>query len=213
MQSLILSPKLAKRDLLMEELGVQERYYALELNEDLASVRSEIHDLGKNHRVKAYRLRNTLGTRCKEKQHASDILFIDCDTRDHRIPGLAYCAIIDKPRDFLPGERPRVIYHFCSRHTLPEDPMSGPQGLVKSLNYQLLTDNDIHITPSIIEEAKQEDAKTANLRVLRRLIKTYFKQKPNSILACIIDGATCYDTKEWRGGMEEVFNLLGAQCR
>lgn len=190
----------------MKALNIPD--YSSQLNQDLASAEREGNRLDEKYKDKLDRLRDAIKTRCKEKEAASDLLFIDCDAADHRIPGLACWKMIST----CPwSEEDCIIYHFCSRHTLSNDPMRGLQDLVKSLIWQLLKKTDIKIKSSIFREL-QKDAGVSNLRILRRLLKEYFKQKGDWILACVIDGAECFDTREWRGEMEAVFKLLCEIC-
>ncbi|KAL1966334.1 hypothetical protein VTN77DRAFT_4687 [Rasamsonia byssochlamydoides] len=85
------------------------------------------------------------------KKGERDVILLDCQCEDKRMTALACSNLVSIIHsDWVPLNknitRYQVLYHSCGRHTKSGDLMAGPEGLVKALLAQLVTEGNIRST-------------------------------------------------------------------
>lgn len=114
------------------------------------------------------------------------------------------CALLARS---LLDESAVSIQFFCGLHTNPEDTLSGPRGLLRSLIAQIviirgcsmrIPDNDEY------QELLQYDTQ----RLCHLLEDQVLGLPPNFVLFCIIDGISFFESVEWRNDACLVMNTI-----
>lgn len=116
---------------------------------------------------------------------------------------------------YLEGKEPAIsIYHFCGRHISSRDPIQGPQGLMRSLIFQVVRLFDSQVNLSFATSHRyREQLKSHSIRTLCECFASIIKQlPPETVLFCIIDNIDCFEKPQWaedcRFVIREIQDLL-----
>lgn len=104
-------------------------------------------------------------------------------------------------------DRAQIVYFFCGTHNTSGDSLGGPAGLVRSLIAQLLTLRKFDID-FIRFGPWNERIQRNDLAVLCAVFRELVTQLPDTILFCIIDEVSLFETDQWRSQMLEVMRSL-----
>jgi len=84
------------------------------------------------------------------------------------------------------------LYFFCNPHVQPSDPLGGPLGMMKTLNYQLLEQFQglelPFITPMLFHDIHGSDINSQ-----WELFRTTIENIRPMVIFCIIDGLSAFD--------------------
>lgn len=108
--------------------------------------------------------------------------------------------------------RAHVVYFFCGAHSTSFDPVGGPVGLVRCLIAQLLALREFDIDFirfGLWNEQLEQNKLVALCGVFRELVT----QLPGTILFCIIDRVSLFETDRWRTQMQKLMKSLTLLAR
>ena len=103
--------------------------------------------------------------------------------------------------------RAQIVYFFCEPHSTSSDPIGGPVGLVRCLIAQLLALREFDID-FVRFDRWNGQLQRNNLAVLCEVLRELVTQLPDTILFCIIDGVSHFETERWRSQMRELMRSL-----
>lgn len=109
-------------------------------------------------------------------------------------------------------KRAQIVYFFCGPHCTSSDPIGGPIGLVRCLIAQLLTLREFDID-FIRFDLWNGQLQRNNLAAFCGVLKELVTQLPDTILFCIIDGVSLFETEKWRSQMQELTRSLTLLAR
>jgi hypothetical protein len=106
-----------------------------------------------------------------------------------------------------PREPAQVLHFFCGAHNSKSDPVGGPSGLVRSLIVQLLSLQvfDLNFVNS---SYWKEGLRTHDLLTLGRLFHRLLEQLTGTIVFCIIDSVSVFETNPWLGELRSILQTL-----
>lgn len=104
-------------------------------------------------------------------------------------------------------KRAQMVYFFCGTHNTSSDPIGGPAGLIRCLITQLLTLREFDID-FVRFGLGNEQLQQENLAALCGVFKGLVTQLPGTILFCIIDNVSLFETEPWRSQMQDVLRSL-----
>ena len=128
------------------------------------------------------------------------VLVIDAYMISHgfsRISPTSYlCSLMVYSLERVPNAV--CLHFFCGQHTAHNDPLSGPQGLIRSFIVQLLSFFDFDL--GFINSRNYRDQLAGyELGHLCELFQNLLRQLPiGPVLLCIIDGISLFETAHWR---------------
>lgn len=101
------------------------------------------------------------------------------------------------------------IYYFCGMHDNTQDSICGPQGLLRSLVGQILQKFDVNL--DFISMLSRPLIEKLNIRALCDCFAKLVKQLPaRTVLFCIIDGVSFFETALWANDTAKVIGDLRA---
>ena len=138
----------------------------------------------------------------------SDALLINGNTDD----GLARCSPMSMLSAMLIRSLEQAggvfVSHFsCGSHNSSGDPLSGPTGMLRSLNAQFLSTRQFD-TGFLRTSRAYEELRTHDLDALHRLLRILLGQLPNIVVFCIIDGISLFESERWRNETATVVRRL-----
>lgn len=105
--------------------------------------------------------------------------------------------------------RSTSIYFFCGMHDNANDSVCGPQGLIRSLIGQILQQFDANL--DFISMLSRPLIEKLNLRALCDCFGKLVKQLPaRTVLFCIIDGISFFESQLWANDTAKVIGDLRA---
>lgn len=139
----------------------------------------------------------------------SNVLLIDGNSesfiRSKCSPMSSLCAALIA--GLVQQERAQIVYFFCGTHNTFGDSLGGPAGLVRSLIAQLLALREFNVD-FIRFGPWNEQIQRNDLAVLCAVFRELVTQLPDTILFCIIDEVSLFETDQWRSQMLEVMRSL-----
>jgi hypothetical protein len=86
-----------------------------------------------------------------------------------------------------------VVYYFCGMHNSVMDDLAGPVGLIRSLNAQLLSFQQVGL--DFVQVGQWgEGLQSLDLQTLCRLFRRLVSQLPDMMLFCVLDGVSLFET-------------------
>lgn len=99
------------------------------------------------------------------------------------------------------------IHFFCGFHTMPRDPLRGPQGMMRSLICQLLRLFTIEL--DFITRRLRDQLDALDVHGLATCFRKLVKRLPVvTILFCVIDGISVFERPEWAESCRSAVNSL-----
>jgi hypothetical protein len=105
-----------------------------------------------------------------------------------------------------------VLHFFCGRHCHPQDALSGPTGLMRSLIYQMiiypgLFSSKLEWESNVTREQLAKGDLAGLCSIFRQLIRSV---DPQLTLYCILDGISEFETSlhGWLDQLKQVFDVL-----
>lgn len=103
--------------------------------------------------------------------------------------------------------RATSIYFFCGMHDNQQDPVCGPQGMVRSLISQVLRQFDVNL--EFISMLLRPLIEKLNIRALCDCLGKLVKQLPaRTVLFCVIDGISFFESTVWINDTAKVIGDL-----
>ncbi|PLB53482.1 hypothetical protein P170DRAFT_435110 [Aspergillus steynii IBT 23096] len=146
---------------------------------------------------------------------ASDLIMVDANIRN---PGMSKTSVISVfSATFITSmitARPEdvVVHYFCGRHSRPQDPWYGPNGLVRLITMQLLMKLMELSRPNLdfLNQWDQvKDLEEHNLDALCELLYCLVEQFPEDVTVClVIDSISRLDTPRTFGDLRIVMECL-----
>jgi hypothetical protein len=126
-------------------------------------------------------------------------------------PVSLFCALL--VQSLVAVEPARVVHFFCGIHSAPQDPLTGAQGLLRSLIGQLLCQDQYKL--AFLTRRDIHRIKTNELGALQELFANLVMQLgPGTALFCVLDGINFYETDEhamYAGSVfTQILNLVRA---
>lgn len=99
--------------------------------------------------------------------------------------------------EHLQDKEPAVaIYFFCGFHTLPQDPVRGPHGMVRSLICQILRMFSMEL--DFMSRRYSEQLEALSFHTLLDLFGKLVRRLPmTTVLFCVIDSIGFFERSEW----------------
>lgn len=99
------------------------------------------------------------------------------------------------------------IYFFCGMHDNLQDPICGPQGMIRSLIIQILRQFDVNL--EFISMLLRPLIEKLNLRALCDCLGKLVKQLPaRTVIFCVVDGISFFETTLWTNDTAKVIGDL-----
>lgn len=112
----------------------------------------------------------------------------------------------------LSDEGASCIYYFCGLHTSRSDHLSGPSGLLRALLAQLV---NLHVfRVGFTDNNEYHELQRFDTIRLCVLFSELVEDLPDgSVLVCVIDGVSLYETSEWAEELRQILETLNALTR
>ena len=107
-------------------------------------------------------------------------------------PVLLFCALL--VQSLAAVEPARMVHFFCGIHSAPQDPLTGVQGLIRSLIGQLLCQDQYKL--AFLTRRDIHRIKSNKLGALQELFANLVTQLGPGTAFCVLDGINFYETDE-----------------
>lgn len=110
-------------------------------------------------------------------------------------------------RSLREQEATHVLHFFCGAHNSRHESSAGPRGLIQSLIAQLLSIQRFDV--GFLRFAQWEGGiKANNVGAYCRLFSRLVEQLPSSVIFCIIDCVSLFETENWIEDLQLVMKTL-----
>ncbi|KAK5634358.1 hypothetical protein RRF57_010072 [Xylaria bambusicola] len=204
---------------LLETL-VGEPVYLERLN-DYGEIIRKRHQLSNRAFMKAAYLKSAPYFQTWLSATTSDILLVDGHDTRGRISAMSvFCAMLAQAlwtiqsQSTTPLTQSIALFFACGAHTEPEDILTGPCGIVRSLIGQILVSRSGQAPDlTFINEADALliDIQENRIDALCFLFQELLRQLPSeTILYCVIDGISLYETSylNWKDDLDYLIEVL-----